>query len=209
VTKLGVDVPLGWPSPFVEALRMHSHDASWPRDYEHTKNLSDYRLRRTDDWVHDTLKLPQPLSVATDRIAIPAMRAAALFSRVTPRLPLDGSGRVTEVYPAAALARWGFTSRRYKGKANAVPRASLVGDIARATSGWLEFSAEQREQCQANDNVLDAFVAALVSRAAVLGLTEPIPLGMRDAALREGWISIPRDGSLADLLDQPTNATRV
>ena len=81
VTKVGIDVPLGWPSPFVEALRMHAHDGSWPANYEHVTNLKDYRLRSTDNWVHETLKLPLPLSVATDRIAIPTMRAAALFAR--------------------------------------------------------------------------------------------------------------------------------
>jgi len=103
VTKVGIDVPLGWPSPFVEALRMHAHDGSWPANYEHVTNLKDYRLRSTDNWVHETLKLPLPLSVATDRIAIPTMRAAALFARITPRPPLDGSGRVIEVYPPPHL----------------------------------------------------------------------------------------------------------
>ena len=168
VTKVGIDVPLGWPSPFVEALRMHAHDGSWPANYEHVTNLKDYRLRSTDNWVHETLKLPLPLSVATDRIAIPTMRAAALFARITPRPPLDGSGRVIE-------------------------------DVANATSGWLLFTAEQRATCVENDNVLDALIATLVSRAALTGLTESIPLALRDAATREGWIAIPRDGSLSML----------
>jgi len=44
-------------------------------------------------------------------------------------------------------------------------------------------------------------VAALVARAAMRGLTEPIPLGLRAAALREGWIAIPREGSLGELVD--------
>jgi predicted nuclease with RNAse H fold len=199
VTKVGIDVPLGWPSPFVEALRMHAHDGSWPANYEHVNNLKDYRLRSTDNWVHETLKLPLPLSVATDRIAIPTMRAAALFALITPRPPLDGSGRVIEVYPAAALARWGFTSKGYKGKANVERRAALIEDVANATSGWLQFTAEQRATCVENDNVLDALIATLVSRAALTGLTESIPLALRDAATREGWIAIPRDGSLSML----------
>ena len=201
VAKLGIDVPLGWPSPFVEALRMHAEDGSWPREYEHTVNLSQYRLRATDNWVHDALDLPLPLSVATDRIAIPTMRAAALFARITPRLPLDGSGLVTEVYPAAALARWGFRSKGYKGKANEEIRTVLIGDIARATSQWLSFTSQQQALCVANDNALDSLVAALVARAAMRGLTEPIPLGLRAAALREGWIAIPREGALGELVD--------
>jgi len=202
VAKLGIDVPLGWPSPFVEALRMHAHDGSWPEQYEHASNLKDYRLRGTDNWVHETLKLPLPLSVATDRIAIPTMRAAALFARINPRPPLDGSGRVVEVYPAAALARWGFASKGYKGTHNLDPRRALVDDIAGATAGWLTFTAEQRNACIENDNVLDSLVASLVSRAALMGLVEPIPLALGDAATREGWIAIPREGSLGLLVSQ-------
>lgn len=199
VSKLGIDVPLGWPSPFVEALRMHADDGSWPEEYEHASNLEDYRLRSTDKWVHKCLNLPLPLSVATDRIAIPTMRAAALFARIDPRPPLDGSGRVVEVYPAAALARWGFTARGYKGANNRERRRELVEKIASESAGWLALTTDQRASCIENDNVLDAFVASLVCRAALLGLTEPIPLGLRDAALREGWIAIPREGTLASL----------
>jgi predicted nuclease with RNAse H fold len=197
VTKLGIDVPLGWPSPFVEALRLHAHDGSWPAQYEHATNLKDYRLRSTDNWVHETLKLPLPLSVATDRIAIPTMRAAALFARINPRPALDGTGRVTEVYPAAALARWGFRSKGYKGKANLEQRRALVDAVAGATHGWLTFTADQQATCVENDNALDSLIASLVGRAAMKGLTESIPLALRAAALREGWISIPREGSLA------------
>ncbi len=47
--------------------------------------------------------MPQPLSVSTDRIALPAMGAASLLSRLPERAPLDGSGVIVEVYPAAAL----------------------------------------------------------------------------------------------------------
>jgi hypothetical protein len=199
VAKLGIDVPLGWPSPFVEALRMHAHDGSWPAHYEHRTTLKDFRLRSTDNWVHDSLKLPLPLSVATDRIAIPTMRAAAIFARITPRPPLDGSGRVIEVYPAAALARWGFLSKGYKGKVNFETRRALVEDIANTTSTWLSFTDEQQAWCVDDENVLDSLIASLVSRAAMIGLSESIPIALRDAALREGWISIPRDGSLAML----------
>jgi predicted nuclease with RNAse H fold len=207
VAKLGIDVPLGWPSEFVKALNMHAQDGSWPEHYEHLTNSRDYRMRRTDTWVHDGLGLPLPLSVATDRIAIPAMRAAALFVKITPRIALDGSGVVTEVYPAAALARWGFTSKSYKGAANVKVRTELVDEFCQRTSEWLDFKSDQRALCIANDNVFDALVAALVGRAALVGLIEPIPLGLRDAATREGWIAIPREGSFAQLaLAPPTTS---
>ena len=42
----------------------------------------------------------------------------------------------------------------------------------------------------------DLWVAALVARAAALGLVEPVPEEDRQFALREGWIAIPRAGSL-------------
>jgi hypothetical protein len=125
------------------------------------------------------------------------MRAAALFARLTPRPALDGSGRVIEVYPAAALARWGFTSKGYKGTANIEKRTVLVNDLARATSTWLTFNTEQQSMCVRNDNALDALISSLVTRASLLGLTESIPQSLRDAALREGWIAVPRDGSLS------------
>ena len=47
--------------------------------------------------------------------------------------------------------------------------------------------------------MLDALVAALVARAAVIGCCEPIPPGDRALAMEEGWIALPRSGSLADL----------
>ena len=104
VDKLGIDIPLGWPIAFVKALEQHSKDGSWPASYNHEGNR-DYRLRRTDRWVHETLGFPSPLSVSTNFISIPAMRAAAVLSRLPDRVALDGTGVVVEAYPAAALRR--------------------------------------------------------------------------------------------------------
>ena len=33
VDKLGIDVPLGWPLAFAEAVAQHSRQGSWPVDY--------------------------------------------------------------------------------------------------------------------------------------------------------------------------------
>jgi hypothetical protein len=208
VSKLGIDVPLGWPSPFVDAVTMHANNGSWPDDYVHLENARKYRLRVTDLYVSDK-KLPLPLSVAADRIAIPTMRAASLFAKITPRVPLDGSGLVCEVYPAAALARWGFMSRGYKGVAKSAKRVSLIEEFSKRTSSWLTFDENQKAECARNDNLFDALIAALVSRCAQAGLTESIPDDLRDAASREGWIAIPREGSLAELINHPSTATDV
>jgi len=198
VVKFGIDVPLGWPSPFVAAVAMHAESGSWPTEYDHATNANEYRLRQTDMHVAKS-GLPLPLSVAADRIAIPTMRAAALFSRITPKVALDGSGLVCEVYPAAALARWHFTSRGYKGASKRDAREVLVGEFAENTSNWLDIAEEFWARCVTNDNLFDALVAALVSRAVVRELTEPIPSDLRSAALKEGWIAIPREGSLSQL----------
>ena len=100
-TKAGLDVPLGWPVAFAEAVSQHSASGAWPGAYRHADNRA-YRYRRTDLAVWRTLGTSPPLSVSTDRIALPAMRAASLLSLLPTPAALDGSGTVVEVYPAAA-----------------------------------------------------------------------------------------------------------
>ena len=77
---------------------------------------------------------------------------------------------MTEVYPAAALARWGFV-KGHKGKQTRATPA-LVDAVAGATHGWLTFTADQQALCVENDNALDSLIASLVGRAAMKGLTE-------------------------------------
>jgi len=197
VDKVGIDVPLGWPIAFAEAVMQHSLTGRWPSDYSHADTTA-LRLRRTDVWAWKHLGLSQPLSVSTDRIALPAMRAASLLSGLPDRLALDGSGVVTEAYPAAALRRWGHPSRGYKGKSNSAARRTLVqGFLAEAE--WLQVSDEQLDHCLSSDDAFDALIAALVARASTLALVEPIPEEDRLAARREGWIAIPVGGSLQKL----------
>jgi hypothetical protein len=198
VDKLGIDVPLGWPISFARAVARHSEDGSWPADYTHADTTM-YRFRRTDIWVWRTLETSPPLSVSTDRIALPAMRAAALLSRLPERPPLDGSGVVVEAYPAASLRRWGFPWRGYKRNENSDARWRLVDQVRGRTSSWLTIGDGHIARCRSSDDALDALIAALVARAAAVGLVEPVPTDLRPAALREGWISIPRPDSLDQL----------
>jgi predicted nuclease with RNAse H fold len=200
--KVGIDVPLGWPVSFAEAVAGHSCNGSWPPDYRHDDAVN-YRLRKTDVWCWKQLHMPPPLSVAADRIAIPAMRAAALLSRLPQRPVRDGSGRVVEVYPAAALRRWGFVSRGYKRDAGSSVRAGLVDKFVAATQSWLHLSEDQDRLCRASDDAFDALVAALVARAAALGLVEPVPEEHRDQAKREGWIAVPLADALGRLSRVP------
>ncbi|HEX4244229.1 MAG TPA: DUF429 domain-containing protein [Acidimicrobiales bacterium] len=199
VDKLGIDVPLGWPIAFAEAITLHSWTGRWPRSYSHA-DTGALRLRRTDLWVWKELGFPPPLSVSTDRIALPAMRAASLLSGLPDRIALDGSGVVTEAYPAAALRRWGYPSRGYKGKTNVETRSRLVQGFLADTTAWLHMSDEQVNRCLSSDDAFDALIAALVARAATLAMVEPIPDDDRVAAAREGWIAIPFCGSLQKLV---------
>jgi predicted nuclease with RNAse H fold len=197
VDKLGIDVPLGWPIAFAEAVVDYSVDGSWPTEYRHTDNAR-YRYRRTDLWVWKNLGTSPPLSVSADRISLPAMRAAALLSHVAQHSARDGSGVVVEVYPAAALRRWGLRSRQYKRKENLDARRELVASLLAETT-WLSIENSGVDLCIDSDDAFDALVAALVARAAAMELVEPVPGEDLTSALREGWIAIPTDGSLSRL----------
>jgi hypothetical protein len=53
----------------------------------------------------------RPVSVSTDRLGVTAMRCAHLLHRWSNGQHIDrtGPGRFVEVYPAAALVRWGLS----------------------------------------------------------------------------------------------------
>jgi predicted nuclease with RNAse H fold len=195
VDKVGIDAPLGWPIAFADAITQHTRDGSWPSTYQHA-DTSAFRLRATDLWVWKKLGMPPPLSVSTDRIALPAMRIAALLSRLPVRTALDGSGVVVEVYPAAALGRWGLPSRGYKRRENSEARRVLVERFLAETRQWLSVGETDVNLCLSSDDGLDALIAALVARAAAVGLVEPIQPEDRASAAREGWIAAPSPGSL-------------
>jgi Protein of unknown function (DUF429) len=206
VDKVGIDIPLGWPIAFAEAVARHSRDGTWPETDRHA-DIEAYRYRRTDVHVRDQVGLA-PLSVSTDRIGIPAMRAAALLATIRPRVPLDGSGRVVEVYPAAALRRWGLAWRQYKGSDHEEERHALAGAFAVQTGGWLGLSDQDRGICEDSDDAFDALIAACVARASGIDAVEPIPEADLDAARREGWIALPREASLGTLIKYPKGSGR-
>lgn len=195
--KAGLDVPFGWPDEFVEFVSAHHTNQPLPDvDRPHL------RLRETDRTVHAACGR-WPLSVSADRIAIPAMRAAVLLARLAERgEPVDrsGAGRVVEVYPAAALAIWKLPSSGYKGAKGAGRRRDLIAELHERTGSWLAWSDDVRAACEASDDVLDSLVAALIARAAALGLCEPTPVAYRDRAKREGWIALPTGSNLSRLV---------
>jgi hypothetical protein len=199
--KAGVDCPFGWPSPFIEFVAAHhagkleTTTALVGRDWR--RSLA---WRRTDYVTHNMTGLV-PLSVAADRIAHTAMRCAALLARLADNgHPVDraGGGTVVEVYPAASLKQWGLPHRGYKGRLNAAILQDLVVRLT-AAAPWLVLG-EFETLCRRSDHALDAVLAALTARAAVLGhVTRPGPADLT-AAATEGWIAIPTT-PVAGLLD--------
>jgi predicted nuclease with RNAse H fold len=185
-SKTGIDAPFGWPEPFVQALTA----PRWPSDPGEPRTR--FERRATDLWVRrETGKLP--MSVSTDRIAYCAMRARVLIGDE----PRDGSGRVVEAYPDASLRRWlpdllPWTS--YKRVAGEKRREEILGALLDRLR--LDLDGHERA-CIDSDDCLDALVCALVARAAARGETVP-PDDARLANV-EGWIHLPRRGSLMRL----------
>lgn len=194
--KIGIDAPFGWPAPFTRAVAAYSEETIWP-----AAEVPQLRFRRTDAFVRERLGR-WPLSVSTDLIAVPAIRAVRLLAETAATgesIDRSGGGRFVEVYPAATLHVWGFPSRGYKRAKGAAVRARLVSDLAERIADWFTLSEEDWAQCTVSDDLLDAVVAALVARAAALSRCEPIPPGDEELAKEEGWIALPQAGSLEHL----------
>jgi len=218
---VALDAPFGWPRGMVEAVSAWRPGGPWtgPTDEEfrlratdlharaHTRVALDERRGRKEDVTG--LKATTPLSVSADKIAMAAWRCCGLLTRladeradvVTDALgvpfAIDGRRRVVEAYPAAALSLWAVPRDDYKKPARNDRREAMLSALEHAgTSGWLVWGSGTRERCVGVDHALDAFVCALVARAAALGLVEPVPERDRGAARQEGWIALPHANSL-------------
>ncbi len=202
--KAGIDCPLGWPEDFIVFINAHQAGAV-PLPPGGTSAGSDWRrplrLRVTDRVVAQETGVT-PLSVSADRIGSVAMRCAILLAELARRgQPVDraGTGQVAEVYPAASLKVWGLTHGGYKRPREPHKLAELIDELS-AQAPYLQIEAVAA-QCRVHHDAADALIAALVARAAHLGLT----LGPRNpaevaAARTEGWVAIPRRGTrLSDL----------
>lgn len=189
--KTGVDVPLGWPQSFVEHVRSHAAGALTGLKDSDLEWRRSKVMRGTDMLVREQFGLT-PLSVAADRIAYPALRWTVVEARLRDGgtdCSRDGSGRICEVYPAAALRAWGLPHRGYKAAASHAARQQIVDglDVVFPHLVWNGF----REKCVTSDDVLDAVIAALVTREADAGRTRAPDHAEREAALSEGWIHVP------------------
>jgi hypothetical protein len=188
----GIDCPFGWPLAFVEAVAAHTGHQLWPGRTGWAEHYAGLRLRMTDtvvDAVIRPLTGRGPLSVSMDKLGATAARWAYLADRIAARgHPVDraGVGQVIEVYPAGARAVWGIGgSRSTQALLQAAP--------------WLRFEPGA-QQAYDNEHAFDALIAALVARAAVLGLTTRPGTGQEEqAAAVEGWIHLPEPHDLNGL----------
>lgn len=185
---IGIDAPFGWPEPFVEFVRgWHEGQRDAPASWT-SERRDELRYRVTDMHVARRGGRP-PLSVSSDRIALPALRCTGLLHRLGVE-DRSGGGRVNEVYPAAALRTWGLRADGYKGERRREVLAALAHELLAATT-WLDVQPADRARLERDDNALDALACALVARAARLGLTEQPPPELHARAMREGWIAVP------------------
>lgn len=194
VVRTGIDTPLGWPDQFVDAVVAHHTGSGWPSSGDSSRR--GLRLRHTDEVVAATTGR-HPMSVSADRIAVAAMRGADLQRRVAERLGVRAvdrsgvTGRIAEVYPAAALRRWDLPASGYKGGGDAAITARrhlLTGVVKRS---GLTLTRHERALAINNDHVLDALVCAVVTRAVTDGGTASPGRRTRTRARREGWIHVP------------------
>lgn len=178
---IGIDAPFGWPIEFVAAVN------DWPHDTWSQERRDRLRFRETDRFIRATQSV-WPLSVSTDTIALPAMRAMTLLKRhgVSDR---SGDGRFFEVYPAASLRAWTITSRGYKEakKPECAEARQRILAALRTAMPWLVAPDDYSKDADA----LDSLIAALTARSAWQGRTMLPDPAQKSMAQREGWIHIP------------------
>ena len=205
---VGIDVPLGWPKGFADAVGsyMAGPTGRWT-DGPWDPRATYHRLRRTDLEVTEHGKCLglslHPMSVAADKLGAPAMKAAWMLSELARRddaFTVDRSGvtgRVVEVYPTAAIRVWKLGFDHYRNRSKGAARRALEQCRAalRCQAGFridgLDGIGSEHE--------LDALVCALVARAARCDLTCPPAADQVELAAVEGWIHVPIEGSLGAL----------
>ncbi|MGE3274946.1 MAG: DUF429 domain-containing protein [Vicinamibacterales bacterium] len=197
--KVAIDVPLGWPVPFTEAIAAHAGRKPWPSP------RADCLLRTTDKIVAGMTdsgggRRRAPLSVSANLIGATAMEAASMLSRYA----VDRSGvrgAICEVYPAVALRCWDLPDVGYKGTSPAAApiRGAIVEGLAGALH-WLRGDPRTVGLLRLNDDFLDAFVCALLARLVAIGRANgPCSSEAQRLAEIEGWIWIPVPNALAAL----------
>ncbi len=195
--KVGIDCALGWPLTFIEFLIKHasndtnskpSGDIDWRRDIS---------FRETDRQVR-AITGRWPLSVATDRLGMTALRCAGLQSKLSESgIPIDrsGYGKIVEIYPVASLRTWGFETSGYRVEQSI--RADLLGRLEERAP-WLNLG-QYKDLLVSSADAFDSLVASLATRAVAKGEATLPSSDQMDIAKSEGWIALPT-GTLNSLL---------
>ncbi|MEW2144183.1 DUF429 domain-containing protein [Micromonospora vinacea] len=189
--KVGLDCPLGWPEPFIALVTAHQAGHVSVGDGEGAPWRRRLAYRQTDEVVRQETGIV-PLSVAADRIGHAAFRCAGLlsmFAAAGQDVDRCGDGKIVEVYPAAALSRWGLTHRGYKARGQQLQHLDLVTALC-AAMPWLELGAFETLVRRSHD-AFDSVIAALCTRAAAIGKATRPNDDQRVIARTEGWIALP------------------
>lgn len=185
---VGIDVPLGWPDAFQQAMKHHRADQPQALPAR-------FPARLTDERVAKALGLT-PLSVAGDLIGRCAWQAATILAgsgfRINPVEPF-AEACVIEVYPKAALRVVAGKSlfndlKRYKsGAAQAECRGRICQEVLDGRIGFDGY----REKMIAVHDAMDAVLALYAAWAFARGGVVYPPDEDRAQASREGWIYYP------------------
>lgn len=186
-----LDAPLGWPAAVGAHLADHVAGQALPV-------TRDVLFWRETDRVVRRVTGKRPLSVAADLLAHTAHQALTLVAalrlvRPTPVLlgpgSLETAGAI-EVYPGAALAGLGVSTRGYKAAKGREPRARLLEALEPT---GLRLTPDQRDIAVASADALDAAlcltigVAFLQRRCVDWRDHEVDPRLVR----KEGWMWVP------------------
>lgn len=196
--KIGIDCALGWPVEFINFLNRQvtldentediQGDLAWRRRLAY-RETDRHVWQSTGRW---------PLSVATDRLGMTALRASGLLSKYAKQgvqIDRSGQGLIVEVYPAASLRAWKTNASGYR--VSEYTRSTLLQEI-KGHAPWLNLGSFQElivESCDAFDSV----IASLSARSAALGFFEAPPSQYQELAQIEGWVALP-NSQLQDLL---------
>lgn len=155
-------------------------------DLEFRRTLA---YRTTDFLVHRQTGR-WPLSVATDRLGMAAIRCAGLLSKLAQvgfDVSRSGEGHVAEVYPAGSMRVWKLGASGYR--ADSTIRIRLLKEL-QATATWLRigpFAKTLIESCDA----FDSLIAALSAYGVRLGFSSGPSAAQIAIAQIEGWVHLP------------------
>jgi predicted nuclease with RNAse H fold len=199
IQKIGIDCALGWPREFVEFLVQNDRVVQTPNVLDGGMEWRRHLAYRETDRQTREVTGRWPLSVATDRLGVTALRAAGLLSRLAAAgvdVDRSGQGSVVEVYPGASLRLWSLHTVGYKTSKDA--REMLLRAL-HAAAPWLDLG-DWAELMVDSSDAFDAVIAALAARSAALGLSTAPTEEHREQAQVEGWIALPTSplGSLIE-----------